>query len=206
MGREQAPIVSTSTFLATSVAVVARTGMARKSMLPPAAMKSLGVKSGDRVAVLSATRYEWTVIDLAILSLGAVTVPIYHSTLPKDIFYILNQAQVRLIFVENAAQAKKIETIRKELPPQREHLLEDLHDDGGRAQGGYAPGSGEVVDPELHDLELVRSMFPEALLLAREPVAWGATREVLTAENLLKARRMCEAFDEDAAACAVAAE
>jgi zinc/manganese transport system ATP-binding protein len=58
----------------------------------------------------------------------------------------------------------------------------------------------------LHDIELVRANFPQALLLAREPVAWGATREVLTAENLAKARRMCEAFDEYAEACAVAAE
>jgi zinc/manganese transport system ATP-binding protein len=56
----------------------------------------------------------------------------------------------------------------------------------------------------LHDMDLVRANFPETLLLAREPVAWGATREVLTAENLLKARRMCEAFDEQAEACVVA--
>jgi zinc/manganese transport system ATP-binding protein len=55
----------------------------------------------------------------------------------------------------------------------------------------------------LHDMELVRATFPETLLLARGPVAWGATAEVLTAENLLEARRMCEAFDESAAACAV---
>ena len=55
----------------------------------------------------------------------------------------------------------------------------------------------------LHDMELVRSHFPETLLLARGPVAWGSTAEVLTAENLLEARRMCEAFDESAAACAV---
>jgi zinc/manganese transport system ATP-binding protein len=55
----------------------------------------------------------------------------------------------------------------------------------------------------LHDMELVRANFPDTLLLARGPVAWGATAEVLTAENLLQARRMCEAFDETAAACAV---
>ena len=55
----------------------------------------------------------------------------------------------------------------------------------------------------LHDMELVRTNFPETLLLARGPVAWGATAQVLTAENLLEARRMCEAFDEGAAACAV---
>jgi zinc/manganese transport system ATP-binding protein len=55
----------------------------------------------------------------------------------------------------------------------------------------------------LHDIELVRANFPETLLLARGAVAWGATAEVLTAENLLEARRMCEAFDDTAAACAV---
>jgi zinc/manganese transport system ATP-binding protein len=55
----------------------------------------------------------------------------------------------------------------------------------------------------LHDLEIVRGNFPETLLLARGPVAWGPTAEVLTADNLLQARRMCEAFDDSAAACAV---
>jgi zinc/manganese transport system ATP-binding protein len=55
----------------------------------------------------------------------------------------------------------------------------------------------------LHDMELVRSHFPETLLLARGPVAWGPTAEVLTADNLGEARRMCEAFDDSAAACAV---
>ena len=55
----------------------------------------------------------------------------------------------------------------------------------------------------LHDLDLVRANFPETLLLARGKVAWGATADVLTADNLLEARRMCEAFDDSAAACAV---
>jgi zinc/manganese transport system ATP-binding protein len=55
----------------------------------------------------------------------------------------------------------------------------------------------------LHDMDLVRANFPDTLLLARTPVAWGATAEVLTAENLKEARRMCEAFDDSAAACAV---
>jgi zinc/manganese transport system ATP-binding protein len=67
-------------------------------------------------------------------------------------------------------------------------------------------GDGCTVLAALHDIDLVRSVFPEALLLAREPVAWGRTSDVLTQDNLTKARRMCEAFDADAAACAVAAE
>jgi zinc/manganese transport system ATP-binding protein len=53
----------------------------------------------------------------------------------------------------------------------------------------------------LHDDELVRKSFPQTLLLARSPVAWGATGDVLTSENLARAREMCEAFDDGAEAC-----
>lgn len=60
---------------------------------------------------------------------------------------------------------------------------------------------GRTVVAALHDLELVRAGFPQTLLLAREPVAWGETATVLTAENLARAQRMCEAFDEVASAC-----
>jgi zinc/manganese transport system ATP-binding protein len=62
-------------------------------------------------------------------------------------------------------------------------------------------GEERTVLAALHDIDFVRTNFPETLLLAREPVAWGNTREVLTADNLLTARRMCEAFDEHAAEC-----
>ena len=62
-------------------------------------------------------------------------------------------------------------------------------------------GEQRTVLAALHDMELVRNHFPETLLLARGPVAWGATAQVLTAENLMVALRMCEAFDDSAAAC-----
>jgi zinc/manganese transport system ATP-binding protein len=57
----------------------------------------------------------------------------------------------------------------------------------------------------LHDLDVVRRAFPQTLLIAREPVAWGDTAAVLNPENLLKARRMVEAHDPHAEACARAA-
>jgi zinc/manganese transport system ATP-binding protein len=66
-------------------------------------------------------------------------------------------------------------------------------------------GEQRTVMAALHDLDLVKANFPETLLLAREPVAWGRTPDVLTPENLLKARRMCEAFDTDAPECVQAA-
>jgi zinc/manganese transport system ATP-binding protein len=53
----------------------------------------------------------------------------------------------------------------------------------------------------LHDLDVVRRVFPETLLIAREPVAWGDTQAVLSAANLLKARHMVEAHDPHAHVC-----
>jgi zinc/manganese transport system ATP-binding protein len=52
-----------------------------------------------------------------------------------------------------------------------------------------------------HDLELVRANFPETLLLARGPIAWGETAAALSPENLLKARRFDEAWHDDAPWC-----
>jgi zinc/manganese transport system ATP-binding protein len=60
-----------------------------------------------------------------------------------------------------------------------------------------------TVIAALHDVQLVNALLPQTLLPARPGGAWGATPDVLTPENLLIARRMCEAFHDDAAACAV---
>lgn len=65
-------------------------------------------------------------------------------------------------------------------------------------------GERRTIITVLHDIELVRTRFPETLLLAREAVAWGNTADVLTKENLSKAQRMCEAFDREADECEVA--
>ena len=62
-------------------------------------------------------------------------------------------------------------------------------------------GESRTVLVVVHDLNLVRAHFPQALLLARRPVAWGAARETLSAENLLRARRFHEAWDENAPWC-----
>jgi zinc/manganese transport system ATP-binding protein len=55
----------------------------------------------------------------------------------------------------------------------------------------------------LHNLEQVRSSFPRTLMLAREPIGWGDTAEILTPENLQMARRMSEAWDESAEVCRI---
>ncbi len=60
---------------------------------------------------------------------------------------------------------------------------------------------GRTILAVLHDLELVRRHFPQTLLLARDPLGWGATSGVLTTDRLETARQMAEAFDRRAAEC-----
>lgn len=60
---------------------------------------------------------------------------------------------------------------------------------------------GRTVVTAQHDLDLVRAVFPDALLIAREPIAHGPTAQALDAANLARARQLCEAFDDSAAPC-----
>ena len=65
------------------------------------ALTLLGVKKGDRVCIFSRSRYEWTVADLAILSCGAITVPIYESSTPDQAAYIIDNSEAKILFSEN---------------------------------------------------------------------------------------------------------
>jgi zinc/manganese transport system ATP-binding protein len=62
-------------------------------------------------------------------------------------------------------------------------------------------GEGRTVIAVMHDLDVVREHFPEAMLIAREPVAWGVTAGVLTPDNLQRARTLLESLDEAAGPC-----
>lgn len=79
-----------------------------------------GVKHGDRVALLSATRYEWTLIDYAIWSIGAVTVPIYETSSASQIQWILTDSEAVVAIAENAAHGAVVESGRAEAPSLQE--------------------------------------------------------------------------------------
>lgn len=72
------------------------------------ALRSLGIRPGDRVAIISHTRAEWVIADYAILALGAVTVPVYPSLKADMVEYILEDSGTRLVFAENHEQTAKI--------------------------------------------------------------------------------------------------
>ena len=79
-------------------------------------LSSLGVRAGDRVVIMSESRPEWLLADFAILTLGAVTVPVYATLTPGQARYIIDDAGARVAFVSSAEQLEKLQRIRHELP------------------------------------------------------------------------------------------
>lgn len=75
-----------------------------------------GVAPGDSVSILSHTRWEWTALDMAILAIGAVTVPVYETNSPSQITAIFQDSNVVMAFAEDADQADKISRVRGEVP------------------------------------------------------------------------------------------
>ncbi|WP_278256215.1 AMP-binding protein [Nocardioides convexus] len=73
-----------------------------------------GIAPGDRVALISRTRYEWTLLDYAIWFAGAATVPIYESSSEEQIAWILSDSGARAIVVEDAAHTARVAAVRGE--------------------------------------------------------------------------------------------
>lgn len=78
-----------------------------------------GIAPGDRVALLSATRYEWPILDFAILSVGAVTVPIYETSSAEQVQFVLQDSGAVAAIAETDAHAARIEAQRDSLPALR---------------------------------------------------------------------------------------
>ena len=76
----------------------------------------LGVNKGDSVAIVSRTRWEWTALDMAIMSIGALTVPVYETNSASQVSWIFNDSKVTLAIAEDDGQRDKIESVRDEVP------------------------------------------------------------------------------------------
>ncbi|WP_130796288.1 AMP-dependent synthetase/ligase [Streptomyces otsuchiensis] len=96
-----------------------------------------GVRPGDRVALMSRTRYEWTLLDFALWYAGAVGVPVYETSSPEQVGWILQDSGAVGIVVEHAGHRAVVEDLRGELPALRTLLTIDP--DGGPATA-TAPG------------------------------------------------------------------
>jgi long-chain acyl-CoA synthetase len=89
------------------------------------ALRSLGIQPGDRVAILSENRPEWTISDLAILAAHAVSVPVYSTLIPSQVEYILRDSGSVAVIVSNEEQLEKIRSIRESLPDLRHVIVCD---------------------------------------------------------------------------------
>ena len=79
-------------------------------------LSSLGIGRGDRVVIMSESRPEWLLVDLATLAFGAVVVPVYSTLTAAQARYIIQDAGARIAFVSTAEQLEKLQRIRHELP------------------------------------------------------------------------------------------
>ena len=77
---------------------------------------ALGVKKGDMISLIGATRIEWTVCDLAVAFAGGVSVPIYHSNTAEEILFILENSGAVLALVEDNKQLAKLQSVKARLP------------------------------------------------------------------------------------------
>jgi long-chain acyl-CoA synthetase len=92
------------------------------------ALEHIGVKPGDRVAILSENRPEWAIADFACLTFGLTDVAVYPTLPASQIEYILNDSGVSALFVSTADQARKVTSIRSKLPALKSVISFDTVD------------------------------------------------------------------------------
>ncbi|MPZ17016.1 MAG: AMP-binding protein [Luteitalea sp.] len=109
------------------------------------ALIARGVQPGDRVAILAPSRPEWLLADLATLSIGAVTVPVYPTLAPAQTRYILEHSQSRFVFASDLAQAAKVQSVRHLLPDLEGVVIFDLDDPAGTGAAGPAAVTGSLI-------------------------------------------------------------
>jgi long-chain acyl-CoA synthetase len=82
-------------------------------------LRALDVRAGDRVGILSENRVEWTIADLGVINCGAIDAPIYATQGPKQVAYILNDAEVEVLFISNQAQYDRVREALNSCPKLR---------------------------------------------------------------------------------------
>jgi long-chain acyl-CoA synthetase len=116
---------------------------------------ALGVQPGDRVAILSNTRSEWTIADIGAMCAGAVVVPVYQTNSPEECLYVIEHSGSMAIFCEDSGQIDKLAEIRDQLPALR-HVIRFEGESEGAITLTQLRAKGADVSDEQFD-ERVRS-------------------------------------------------
>ncbi|HEY1011203.1 MAG TPA: long-chain fatty acid--CoA ligase [Herpetosiphonaceae bacterium] len=109
-----------------------------------AGLRELGAARGDRIGILSNTSCEWLTADWAIMSMGCATVTIYPTLLPATVAYIVNDSELRFLFVENAALLASLDGVQGQLERVERFIVFD--------------GDGLPDDPRVMSWEALRTL------------------------------------------------
>ncbi|MFD4182025.1 AMP-dependent synthetase/ligase, partial [Rhodococcus sp. NPDC058514] len=123
---------------------------------------ALGVQPGDRVALMSSTRYEWPLIDFAIWASGGVTVPIYETSAPEQVRWILEDSAAVGLIVENEGHAKALEQVAAESPALRKVL--QIEGTDGAVQELTALGADVSDEDVLARVDALKASDPATLI------------------------------------------
>jgi long-chain acyl-CoA synthetase len=107
-----------------------------------------GIATGDRIGLMSKTRYEWTLLDFAIWAAGAVTVPIYDTSSAEQVHWILSDAGAKGVIVETAEHAATLGQVRDRLG-DLEHVWQIEGDKPAVAE--LAARGSDISDDDVHD-------------------------------------------------------
>jgi long-chain acyl-CoA synthetase len=130
------------------------------------AMQHWGIRKGDRAAILSENRPEWSIADFAILLLGAVSVPVYATLTPEQTAYTLRDSGATLVFVSTEYQLRKVQSILAQTQIQRIVVMDRIQVPAELAStcalmDHIPPQSPAALDPET--AALARTVTPDDL-------------------------------------------
>src|SRR5271170_5945481 len=110
----------------------------------------IGVQPGERLCILANTRPEWSYVDMAATSVGAVVVPIYPTNSPEECLWVISDSEAATIVCENAEQLAKIEAIHEQVPNLRTIIMIDPA--GEAAANGASPSHAPLPTISLDEL------------------------------------------------------
>jgi long-chain acyl-CoA synthetase len=157
---------------------------------------ALGVERGDRVAVLSDTRAEWTLFDCGALLAGAAVVPIYQTSSPQECAYVLAHSGARLIACEDQEQLAKVEAVRNRCPDLRDVVLMDGTAAGAIGLDGLCERGRDTGPSAPEELQRGTSAEDVATIVYTSGTTGPPKGCMLTHANVLAAVRMYEAAVE----------
>ena len=146
------------------------------------ALIAAGIEPGDRVGLLSHTRYEWTVADYAIWTAGAVTVPVYETSSAEQVEWILGDSGAKAVIAETDAHGQIISDVRDRLPDLARVWRIDALDD-------LAAMGNEVTDEQLRAARTSRAAGDLATIIYTSGTTGRPKGCELTHRNLLSAVR-----------------